>query len=112
METRFDAVWFDYDTNLKRDVTFFQESFTPPGRNLETWMPYRSLRIIQVISDSGINEMNTDDQMPGFKFSWYYTGMEFTPEPLMKFPEFEYETEEIKYYKDFVRYVSVLMPFC
>ena len=103
LETRFDAFWFD-DTNLKRDVTFFQESFTPPGRNLDTWMPYRSLRIIQVISDSDINEMDTDDQMPGFRFTWYYTGMEFTPEPLMEFPEIEYIYEYSKStYMGFVR---------
>ena len=39
------------------------------------------------VSDSAIDEMDMDDQMPGFKFSWYYTGMEFTPDSLMEFPE-------------------------
>ena len=51
------------------------ESFTP-----------RRINIISTVSDSAINEMDMDDQMPGFKFSWYYTGMEFTPDPLMELP--------------------------
>ena len=51
------------------------ESFTP-----------RCINIISTVSDSAINEMDMDDQMPGFKFSWYYTGIEFTPDPLMELP--------------------------
>ena len=45
------------------------------------------------------------DLMPGFKLSWYYTGLEFTPDPLMEFPIFSNNYEYSKYNIDFVRKV-------
>ena len=49
--------------------------------------------------------------MPGFKLSWYYSGMEFTPEPLMEFPIFSKNYEISKYNIDFVRKVSYYLIY-
>ena len=56
----------------------------------ESFTPRRRINLISTVSDSAIDEMDMDDQMPEFKFSCYYTGMEFTSDPPMEFPEIEY----------------------
>ena len=91
---------------------YFKVSLLHDEENLNRGKIRSSKAIIdRKVDYSGISEMDKYDLMPGFRLSWYYTGMEFTPDPLMKFPEFEYEfkyyKDEFKYYKDFVRYVSV-----
>ena len=56
------------------------------------------------VSDREIAEANLKS-MPGFRLSWYYTGMDFEPDPLMDFPIFNFRPEYSKLNEEFVREV-------
>ena len=77
-----DEIYFNSNEYFKSDITTnFRETFTPPGRS-------RTFSTERKVSDIDIREMDTDDKMPGFRLSWYYTGMEFNPDPVVKSSEF------------------------
>ena len=81
-----DIVSIDY-TELDADQTTFYRNFTPPGYGSRTM----SLR--RDVQSEEVKQQNLD-VMPGFRFSWWYIGMEFTPDNLYK---------DDKINKDFVR---------
>ena len=56
---------------IDKDVDFFEKKITPPGR-------IEFLESFRFINDKEINEANLK-LMPGFRFSWHYTGVDFNP---------------------------------
>ena len=77
----------------KPDVVNITRNFTPPRYyEREFGMKKRDVKI----SDIDALEMYL---MPGFKFSWFYTGNQYPPEVIT------YQDFEIKIYKEFVKKV-------
>jgi len=82
--------------NLLPELTFINRSFTPPR--------YYSRPFGLIKRDVATSDIDTAimDLMPGFKFSWFYTGIQFPlePEPLF------YHEGEI--YIEFVKFVNLI----
>ena len=62
--------------NVDVDQTSLYTNFTPPG-NQRSISLYRDVSTVDV-------EIQKLDVMPGFKFSWWYTGGEVSPDPVFK----------------------------
>ena len=90
-----DSTGFGYGTGLSaqpidKDVDFFEKSFTPPRgepcvgciRIDDKRAPVQFLSLFRFVTDKEIAEANLK-LMPGFRFSWYYTGMDFSPDPVL-----------------------------
>ena len=77
------------DLDLENQTTAYT-NFTPPGAF------YRSMSLVRDISSKHAKQIKMD-MMPGFKFSWWYTGAAVTPKPI-------YKNDENN--KQFVRYVQ------
>ena len=60
---------------IDKDVRFFEKKNTPPGR-------IQYLDSFRFLSDKEIAEANLK-LMPGFRFSWHYTGVDFDPDPYL-----------------------------
>ena len=62
--------------NLDADQTIFNTNSTPPVQNI----------YISFTRDVSSEDVETQklDVMPGFRFSWWYTGAEVTPDPFVK----------------------------
>ena len=58
---------------IDKDLDSFEKKITPPGR-------IQFLDSFRFINDKDINEANLK-LMPGFRFSWHYTGVDFNPDP-------------------------------
>ena len=71
--------------DLDADETTTYKNFTPPR--------YNYLRLLRDVSAEDINKQKLD-MMPGFRFTWWYTGTKVTPDK-------KYKNEEIT--KQFVR---------
>ena len=90
-----------YEKTRLVDVEF-NYNYTPP-----TSIPAKGLQMLTTsrdISDGEIAEANLK-LMPGFQLSWYYTGMDFKPDPLMDFPIWRNQEKYSKLNKEFVREV-------
>ena len=87
---------------LDGDSTIVHKSYTPPSHYGDGGK--RLITFNRDVSEGELSGMDMD-MMPGFRLSWYYTGMEFTPDPLMEFPIFSDNYEYSKYNIDFVRKV-------
>ena len=57
---------------IDADTTYLSLNFTPPSDSEYKLILYRE------VSLTDIRKQNLD-QMPGFRFSWYYTGMKVKP---------------------------------
>ena len=71
-----------YDNSyIAKKLNIFEKSFTPPAN-------HEGIQFIdsrREASDREIAEANLK-LMPGFRLSWYYTGVDFNPDPLLDFP--------------------------
>ena len=77
--------------NLDDDKTTVSTNFTPPKSS-------RKLILNRHVSSEEVDTMAMElGVMPGFRFSWWYTGEDVKAEP-------KYKDEEIS--KQYVRYVS------
>ncbi len=83
-----DTVYMDGLGNLDADQTTAYTNFTPPGGEYG-----RSMNLIRDVSSEEVESQRLD-LMPGFRFSWWYSGAEVTPDN-------KYKDEEIT--KQFVR---------
>ena len=92
----------EYGTFLDTNVEFFQQSFSPPITNNNPNKQSRSIQTYREVSDREISEANLE-LMPGFRLSWYYTGMDFKPDPLLDFPLWKENHKYSKFNKDFIR---------
>ena len=84
--------------------TIQQISFSPPAI-IDGSGTTSSLRFInnrREASNLEISETNLK-LMPGFRLSWYYTGMVFKPDPLLDFPIWKNNHKYSKFNKDFIR---------
>ena len=75
---------FDFDMNLEdlldADQTTVYTNFTPPGL-------FRTLSLERDVSSEEVNQQKLD-VMPGFRFSWWYSGVpEITPDNGFKYYE-------------------------
>ena len=71
-----DIVYIHYTTDLEADQTTAFTNFTPPVR-------YRVMRLHRDVSSEDV-ETQRLDFMPGFRFSWWYSGAEVTPDKKYK----------------------------
>ncbi len=77
---------FEVDLELLNDDQIVIKNFTPPGHD-------RPISLVRDVGSEDVEQMKLD-VMPGFKFSWWYTGDVFTPDT--KF-------ENKQYNKPFIR---------
>ena len=63
----------------RHEDDIYYENFTSPGEGLY----FMDFKHIELYRDVSFEEVETQDLdlMPGFKFSWWYTGTDFTPGP-------------------------------
>ena len=90
---------------VAKKLKIIDKSYTPPvskGLKGIQWIDTR-----REVSDREIAEANLK-LMPGFKLSWYYTGMDFNPDPLLDFPIWKNNDKYSKNNKNFIR--KVLNP--
>ena len=71
----FDDIGFDVTLAIDKDVKFFDTSFTPPGG-------VQYIDNFRFVNKKEIADLNLK-LMPGFQFSWYYTGVDFDPENIL-----------------------------
>ena len=62
--------------NVDADQTTVYKNYTPPGIKYSN--PYQLIILFRNVSSEDI-EVQKLDVMPGFRFSWWYTGKEVTP---------------------------------
>ena len=67
--------------SLDPNVEFIQQSFSPPTMTFGMSSSYRSINVYRYYSEDEANLK----MMPGFRLSWYYTGMDFMSDPLLDF---------------------------
>ena len=67
-----DTVKMDGLGDLDADQTTAYKNFTPPGY-------YKSMRLLPDVSSEEV-ETQKLDLMPGFRFSWWYSGAEIIPD--------------------------------
>ena len=79
------------------DAKLVYKSFNPP-----TGTGKQVLDANREITDSEIADLNMN-MMPGFQFSWYYTGIDFTPDPLLDFPAWKKLDVYLIRNNDFIR---------
>ena len=58
-------------------------NFTPPGPDSYSPFPYRSVKLSRDVSSEDVESQRLD-VMPGFRFSWWYSGAEVTPDNRFK----------------------------
>ena len=78
--TDLDTSVFGYMSVLNlvgNDLTNVYTNFTPPAK--EEYTKYRYFSYFQRLSPREVETMNLD-VMPGFRFSWWYTGAELIPD--------------------------------
>ena len=61
---------------LDANLTYAYRNFTPPRYQ-------RKLRLSREVSNEDVDQMKME-MMPGFRFSWWYTGAGVTPDPKYK----------------------------
>ena len=62
--------------NVATDITNAYKNFTPPGSN--AWEYQSDMTLVRVMSSEQVEKQRLD-LMPGFRFSWWYTGAEVKP---------------------------------
>ena len=62
--------------NLDADQTFTYKNFTPPER-------FNYMRLLRDVSSEDVEKQKLD-KMPGFRFTWWYTGLEVAPDNKFK----------------------------
>ena len=67
--------------NVDADQTTVYKKYTPPGIKYSN--PYQLIILFRNVSSEDIEEQKLD-VMPGFRFSWWYTGKEVTPDQKYK----------------------------
>ena len=75
-------VYMDGLGYLADDKTNAYTNFTPPGHTSRDY----DIFFLQRVSSEVVEQQNLD-LMPGFRFSWWYTGAEVTPDPIYKHDE-------------------------
>ena len=82
----------------------FQQSYSPPALKYGAGATnsLRSITNFRQVNDREISEANLK-LMPGFRLSWYYTGILFKPDPLLDFPIWKNRHTHSKFNKDFIR---------
>ena len=60
-------------------VNLLEKTYTPPTS--QNSLDHKLIKTKRMVSDYQISEANLK-QMPGFRLSWYYTGLDFQPDPL------------------------------
>ena len=73
------------ENSIDADQSIAYRNFTPPEYSFT-----RKFRLIRKVSFEDV-EAQKLNLMPGFKFSWWYTGAEVTPESKYKDGEMEKE---------------------
>ena len=86
-ESGWDDVFIQVFGYMSVDSTTAYTNFTPPGH-------YRNIRLTRKISYENVKKQKLD-KMPGFRFTWWYSGEEVIPEK-------KFKDEENN--KNFVRY--------
>ena len=81
--------------------------YNDPCKDRQTWFRMendlsRKFWTMRSVTDKEILEANLQ-MMPGFRLSWYYTGISFKPDPLLDFPIWKNSHEHSKFNKDFIR---------
>ena len=84
--------------------TIQQISFSPPAI-IDGSGTTSSLRFINNRREASNLEISetTLKLMPGFRLSWYYTGLDFKSDPLLEFPIWKNNHKFSKFNKDFIR---------
>ena len=79
-----DRVYMDgFDSYLDDDKTTFYANFTPaPGKS-------RRISISRNVRSEEVDKLKMD-MMPGFRFSWWYTGTEVAPDKTFTYNTYEY----------------------
>ena len=70
-----DTVSIDYTQELDADQTTLFKNFTPPGYGGKTFSLMRN------VQSEDIDQQKLE-LMPGFRFSWWYSGAKYTPDRL------------------------------
>ena len=86
------GAYLDFTNNIGKDVEFSEKSWRV-ALDLGT---HARMQAFRDVSEREIAEANLK-LMPGFRFSWYYTGVDFNPDPLLDFPIW---TNNYKYSKN------------
>ena len=69
-----DRVYMEGLGVLDADQTTAYTNFTPPA----DWTDNKYMRLTRHVSSEDVETQNLN-LMPGFRFSWWYTGVEVTP---------------------------------
>ena len=70
-------------SSIGADQTVVHTNFTPPGGTEGYDRTYGFIRLYRRVSSMDVGQIKLD-QMPGFRFSWRYTGSEVTPDRIFK----------------------------
>ena len=76
-------------TPVDPDLSTFYKNFTPPGSSTKT------MNLRRYVSSEEVEQVKLD-VMPGFRFSWWYSGAEFEPEPQSAYRNYDLTKEFVR----------------
>lgn len=100
---------YDKERLVEREFNF---NYTPPSSTAARGIQYIATN--RDVSDREIAEAKLN-KMPGFRLSWYYTGMDYKPDPIKNFPIWKNQkldtlnNEFVRevFFKDQITYISL-----